>query len=223
MYSHCNKTTYINSTDFYLDFQTVGLGYVQPANRLCCSGAHYISELCIFLVQWEHGMEELLCSSHLGTRSIAKGTSDSGAVRAESSSGSRALGWQIRSQVLCLISLCPWQLSECFSLVHQTWVLQIPLLYIFLILFPQHLKFQNADPFRAGKNLFWFMRMKLTYSHLYITFFNCSLKRNKLLVVGINFFPLAGSGSVPRPKKCQKHLKSTCSAGTSLLLTDAHF
>lgn len=182
------------------------------------SGAHYISELCIFLIQWARGMEELLCSSCLGTRSVAKATSDSDVVRAESSSGSWALGWQSRSRVLCFISLCLWQSSECFSLIHQTWVLQIPLLYIFLISFPQHLKFQNADPFRAGRKLFWFMRMKVRYSHLYVTSFNCSLKRNKLLVVGINFSPCR-QWFCAKAKEMSKASKSTCSAGILLLLT----
>lgn len=67
------------------------------------------------------------------------------------------------------------------------------------------------------------MRMKLRYDHLYITFFNCSLKRNKLLVARIIFSPLAGSGAMPRPMKCQKHLSTTWSAGIAVLLMDVNF
>lgn len=118
----------------------------------------------------------------------------------------------------------PQQSSECFSLVYQMSPslvgLLIPLLYISFLSFLHCMKFQITDLFRAGNKLFCFMRMNFRCGHLYITFFNCSLKRNKLLVIGINLFPLAGSSGVPRSVKLQKHLSNTRSAGIALLQTN---
>lgn len=138
----------------------------------------------------------------------------------------KAPGLESSSGRWLLISspLYPQQSSEYFSLVYQMCPspigLLMPLLYISFLSFLRCMRFQITDLFRAGNKSFCFMRMNFRSVHLYITFFNCSLERNKLLVIGINLFPLAGSSGVPRSVKLQKHLSNTCSAGIALLQTN---
>lgn len=105
-----------------------------------------------------------------GTRSIVKGRDEQ--------------TWEEIAQLfpLCIpliYQACPFPLA-----------LLIPFLQVSSLPFPHCTEFQNTDLLRACRRIFSFMGLKFRCSHLYITFFNCSLKQNKWLVMAMNFSPL---------------------------------